>query len=201
MIVVFTLLALLFVFEGTALADHNPSNQLMCKSGQFIPDKDNCTISPYNSSAAGQELTEACHEAGEGLATAQERQDARGECVRRLDDSGSISLLTPNDCANDEIFVSVGVGDSGNCIPEGDGSIETNPIITYLRGIIQFLSVGIGIAITIAITVAGIQYSSSRNNPQLVQAASKRLTNAFIALLMFMFMSAILNFLIPGGLF
>ena len=102
----------------------------------------------------------------------------------------------------DGVQVSLGVGETGpnGCIPEGDGTLATNPIIVYLRGIVQFLSVGVGIVITIAIVVAGLQFMGARGNPQAVQAAVQRLTNAIIALLLFIFMAAILNFVVPGGL-
>ena len=116
------------------------------------------------------------------------------------------AVTTNSQCNENEVFVSVQVGnegrevDGGYCIVNGD-TIETNPIIRYLRGIIQFLSIGVGLIITISLVMAGIQYSSSRDNPQLVQAATQRITNAMIALLTFIFMAAILNFLIPGGLF
>jgi len=123
-----------------------------------------------------------------------------------VQDSTSIDA-TP--CEDNEVFISIGVGDDpairevegGYCIlSDADSGLAGNPIIVYLKGIIRFLAVGVGLVVTTAIVVAGIQYSSSRDNPQLIQAAMQRLTNAIIALITFIFMATILNFLIPGGL-
>lgn len=97
--------------------------------------------------------------------------------------------------------VEIGIGVPGvedNCVENGEG--DNNPIFVYLRGIIQFLAVGVGLAVAIGIVVAGIQYMASRGNPQSTAAAIQRLWNAIIALVLFIFMAAIINFLIPGGL-
>ena len=80
-----------------------------------------------------------------------------------------------------------------------EGDIE-NPIYDMLRAIIRFLSAGVGIVIVLMIVISGIQYITSSGNPEATQGAKKRLGNAVIALLLFIFMAAILNFLVPGGL-
>ncbi|MEX0932018.1 MAG: hypothetical protein WDZ81_00230, partial [Candidatus Saccharimonadales bacterium] len=59
---------------------------------------------------------------------------------------------------------------------------------------------GIGLIIVLMIVVSGVQYIASAGNPDTVKAAKKRLNNAVIALVLFIFMAAILNFLVPGGL-
>ncbi len=71
----------------------------------------------------------------------------------------------------------------------------------YLNPAIQLVSAMVGIAITISIVIGGIQYGSSAGDPQAVAAAKARIRNAIIALLSFLFLYALLNFLIPGGLF
>lgn len=114
-----------------------------------------------------------------------------------------VDPITGKDVPGTKLAVKIDVNGDGTpdeCIPEGTGDISTNPIIVYLKGIINFMSIGIGLVAAISIVVAGIQWMASRDNPQAIQAAQKRLWNAVIAILLFIFMYAILNFLVPGGL-
>ena len=104
-------------------------------------------------------------------------------------------------CADDEIQTSINLTGSTCVKKDSGGDIGNNPIIKLIATIVRFLSVGVGIAVTISIVIAGIQYISSQGNPQTLQAAQGRLTNAIIALVLFIFMTTIINFLIPGGVF
>ena len=78
---------------------------------------------------------------------------------------------------------------------------ELNPIIDMAFAFFRFLSAGVGLVVIGSIIVAGIQYTASRGNPQSTQAAIKRITNALIGLLIYIFMFGIANFLVPGGMF
>jgi len=78
---------------------------------------------------------------------------------------------------------------------------ELNPILDIAFALFRFLSAGVGLVVIGSIIIAGIQYSASRGNPQATQAAIKRITNAIIGLLIYIFAFAILNFIVPGGLF
>lgn len=86
-----------------------------------------------------------------------------------------------------DVKISVDVG----C--EGAG----NPIYDYLRAIIIFIGAAIGIAVVISIIVAGIQYSSAAGNPQNIAKAKERIVNAVIGLLLYLFLAAIIRYLIP----
>lgn len=102
----------------------------------------------------------------------------------------------------DGVETSIDLTGDGTCVPKDSGdNIAENPIIKLIAQVVRFLSVGVGIVVTISIVVAGIQYMASQGNPQAIQAAQSRLTNAIIALILFIFMTTIINFLIPGGLF
>ena len=79
--------------------------------------------------------------------------------------------------------------------------LQLNPIIDILFAIFRFLSAGVGLIAIGSVIVAGIQYSTARDNPQATQNAIKRMTNTIIGLLLYLFIFAIANFLIPGGLF
>jgi hypothetical protein len=76
-----------------------------------------------------------------------------------------------------------------------------NPIIDVAFAIFRFLSAGVGLVVIGSIIIAGIQYSTSRGNPQATQAAIKRVSSALAGLLLYIFLFAFANFLVPGGMF
>jgi hypothetical protein len=63
------------------------------------------------------------------------------------------------------------------------------------------MSFGVGIVVVALIIVGGIQYITSGGVPQRIEAARKRIINAITALVLFIFMYALLQWLIPGGIF
>jgi hypothetical protein len=73
-------------------------------------------------------------------------------------------------------------------------------IIGYLIDFINALSAIVGIVIVIMIAYAGVQYSASRDNPQATAAAKDRIRNAIIALVLYLFIYAFLQWLVPGGI-
>ena len=66
---------------------------------------------------------------------------------------------------------------------------------------INFLSAIAGMAIVGSIMFAGYQYMTARDNPGAIEAAKKRIVWALVALGLFVFMYALLNYFIPGGVF
>lgn len=78
--------------------------------------------------------------------------------------------------------------------------VTNNPIYVRLKEVLQVLSVGVGIVVTISVVWAGFQYITSRGEPGKTQAAVNRLIQAAIALFLYIFGFAILNWLIPGGI-
>lgn len=97
------------------------------------------------------------------------------------------------DCNNGGVKISIGVNKADDCV----GGNGVNPIYGYLRGIIVFLGGAIGLAVVITIIVSGIQYSSSAGNPANITKAKERLTNAVIGLVLYLFLAAILRYLVP----
>ena len=97
------------------------------------------------------------------------------------------------------------------CCGEGGNAVETsidlgctgqgNPILDMLFAAIRFLSAGVGIVVVFSTILAGIQYTTSRDNPESTQKAKGRLISNVVALVVFVFAYSILNFLIPGGFF
>lgn len=102
-------------------------------------------------------------------------------------------IVKPTITPDDTISLKVDCNDSvslnaGNCA-----------IIRYLTLFTRILSGIVGIVIVIMIIFGGIQYSMATDDPQKIQAARTKITNALLALLVFLFMFAFLQWLVPGG--
>jgi hypothetical protein len=87
---------------------------------------------------------------------------------------------------------------STKCVPNRDPG---GAIIAYLKVVLYVLGGGIGVVILLVLVVAGVQYVTSLGDPGRVKSAKGRIGNAALALALYLMMFAILNFLIPGGLF
>ena len=104
-----------------------------------------------------------------------------------------------------------GANDGGFTCGSGTQAVKTrfdfgckheaqNPIYDFIFAMIRFLTFGVGVVITIAIIMSGIQYTTSEGNPEKTMAAKNHIQNAIIGLMMYIFAFALLNYLIPGGL-
>lgn len=82
---------------------------------------------------------------------------------------------------------------------EGELTRKNCGIINYLVITINFLSAVAVMAIVASVMIAGYQYMTARDNPGQVQAAKQRIIWAMVALGLFIFGYALLNFLVPGG--
>lgn len=67
--------------------------------------------------------------------------------------------------------------------------------------LINFLAAAFGLIATIMLVVRGIQYSMSEDDPQKVAAARAGIANVLLGFVGFIFLYAILQWLIPGGPF
>ena len=63
------------------------------------------------------------------------------------------------------------------------------------------LSFGVGIAATGSIAYSAIRYAGARDNQSDVSLARERIRNVVIGLLLYGFLIAIANWLVPGGIF
>ncbi len=96
-------------------------------------------------------------------------------------------------CGSDDqgqTFTSIDIGCRG----------EGNAIIDMILAISRFLSVGAGIVCVASIIVGGIQFTTSGGNPKATADAIKRIVSSVGAMVFFMFIYAILNWIIPRGL-
>ena len=74
-------------------------------------------------------------------------------------------------------------------------------IINRLLDFINILSGLVGVVVVAVIIVGGIQYTTSGGDPQKVSGAKKRIANALLALAIYLFFYAALQWLVPGGIF
>lgn len=104
-------------------------------------------------------------------------------------------------CGKDEVETSFEWGGT-KCFPikTADGGV-TNPLMVGLLEIFNFLAIGVGIVVTGGIIYGGIIYATSNGNASQSQKGVTVIVNSVIGLLLFIFMYAILNFIVPGRLF
>jgi len=81
------------------------------------------------------------------------------------------------------------------------GTACNNFVAKYINPVVNLLTISIGVFAVISIIVAGIQYSSAGDDPGAVNKAKNRIVKTVIGLLAYIFLFALLNYLIPGGLF
>lgn len=74
-----------------------------------------------------------------------------------------------------------------------------SPVTDFLFAVIRFLTAGVGIVVIGSVIVGGIQYTTSQGNPQAQGAARGRVINALIALLLYLLIFALVQWLVPGG--
>lgn len=89
---------------------------------------------------------------------------------------------------------------TGRCRSD-DLNKDNCSIIGYIVNFTRILSGLVGIVIVIMITIGGIQYAAAGSDPGAVVAARKRIINALIALVLYIFMFSFLQWLVPGGIF
>lgn len=76
------------------------------------------------------------------------------------------------------------------------GQKALTDLVTHL---IQFMAIGVGVVIVLMMGYAGFQYLTAGDNPNQISQAKKRMVDILIALLLYIFALAFLNWLTPGG--
>lgn len=148
---------------------------------------EDCTRAPFNL-RPGQNVTEAVEE--------QAQQDAQNN-------NGGGGGSDINDIENAQ-----GTGDTCG---DGDTAVGTtvdlgcegrgNGINDLLFAIIRFLVAGVGVVVIASVIVGGVQYSLAQGDPQKISAARGRVISALGALLLYLFIFALMQWLVPGGVF
>ncbi len=169
-------------------------------------DPSKCYFAPGSSQGIGSYELKNCD--GSSISTSGGGTGSNSYCDQNPSDcapinpGGSINYSDGNDgkqCGKGDhtVTLSIDIGCRGDSFP---GTGQVNPIVDMMFAFFRFLSAGAGIVIIGSIVVAGIQYTTSRGNPQATEASIKRVTSSVIALLLYLFIFAIANYLIPGGM-
>lgn len=107
-------------------------------------------------------------------------------------------------CPKGQQEISLPVDQGGTkCIPINERTtvLTENPIYFYLRNILKFAAGGVGLAVVGGIIAGAYLYITARGNAGQTQQGQNIIINSIIGLLLFIFMYAILQFIIPGGVF
>ena len=86
----------------------------------------------------------------------------------------------------------------GNC--EAGLQVEQCGITELIVTGIRILSGLVGVVVVAMIIVGGIQYALARDNPQAGSAAKQKIINAVLALIAYLSIFALLQWLVPGGI-
>ena len=124
--------------------------------------------------------------------------------VSAVDEPG-VGGSTSNTC-DEQSGVDLGEGQKEECAKKTAftfGSCgNTNVTIACLAAeVMKFLSALVGVAVVAGITVGGIIYSTGSGNPAKTQKGVSIIINSVLGLMLFLLMFALINFLIPGGVF
>ena len=99
------------------------------------------------------------------------------------------------------VKISIDIGCKGALCHAKNAQEGCNPILDATFAILKLISDGVGLLVIGSIVFAGIQYSSSRGDPGKTKEAIARIRNTLIALLVYIFAYAILNYVLPAGFF
>jgi hypothetical protein len=197
----FSLLAIVLLSVSVfALATRSVEAQGSCPAGQFQPSGGGGCIQISRDNPGGSQ------ECDTYIDTPRMPTADNQNCVAReyCDGSASDAEKTQAGCS-----ASGTSGGQAGPVAAGDTAtldadcIDLNncQIVGYIRDIINVLSAVAGVVIAAMIAYGGIQYTMSRDNPQMTAAAKGRIINALLALVIYLFTFSLLQWLVPGGVF
>jgi Type IV secretion system pilin len=108
--------------------------------------------------------------------------------IANLGMSGVVNAQNACGGGDSQIVTSIDLG----CLGKG------NSIVDLTFAIIRFLSYGVGLVVATSLIVAGLQYIGSQGNPENTNNAINRIRRSVIALIIYIFAFAILNYVVPG---
>ncbi len=121
--------------------------------------------------------------------------------------SAPLSQFALSQCGSksEAVPTSINFGCTGaQCISNPNSAYCQTPhsgIVDLTFAIIRFLTDGVGLVLIASLVIAGIQYTTSRGEPQAMSSASKRIQSTLTALFVYLFIYAILNYVVPSKLF
>lgn len=134
-------------------------------------------------------------------------QNCTGRCDTSLDSKGKpknvLTKQQKDSCACDGTpNLSPSQIDSCEKCKQGSSNcLANNVLVGRIQTIVNFLSAVVGIVLVGAIMFGGIRYAMAGDKAESVTAAKKHISNALVALVVFLITFAFLQWLIPGGVF
>lgn len=86
------------------------------------------------------------------------------------------------------------------CKSTGSG-VQATPVFALLLAVVNFLAIGVGIVVVGGILWGAFQYITANGNSGKTEQAMNIVVNSVIGLFVYAFLFAIVNYLVPGGLF
>lgn len=116
--------------------------------------------------------------------------------------TGETATAPRGNCEEGYVETSFAFGGK-KCLPENEdsASVNQNPIFILFTEFLKFFSALVGVAVAGGVIWGGILYSTAQGSPGQIQKAITVITNSILGLIMYILMFAIINFLVPGGLF
>lgn len=213
---IFGVIAGCFIFTGHVSAESNKPSKAQSAAFSAI-----CKgLEGINTENAKKDNTKYCKKKPTTVAKLDEAADdiCKSYGSNKLEKQCDAYSAASNSSGDGgELVTSTVKGDARYQCGKGDNAVKTkfnfgcvgtaykgstlNPILDLIYAIIRFLSAGVGIVVVGSIIWAGIQYSSSQGNPEQTAQAKLRIQNSFLALVLYLFIFALVQYLVPGGLF
>lgn len=94
---------------------------------------------------------------------------------------------------------------SGSTVATPGGGNKTpaqeTPFMQRIAVYLRWITLAIGVVAVFSVVLAGVQYAASGDNASAVEGAKKRMANAVIGIVIYVFMFGLLQWLVPGGIF
>lgn len=103
--------------------------------------------------------------------------------------------------ATPSVTLAAQCGGAETSIIDCGNSTGQDAVVSVLKLVIQIMTAGVGVLAIGAVAFGGVVYASSAGDPGKVKKAYEIWTNTVIGILLFVFLVAITNFMIPGGVF
>jgi hypothetical protein len=159
-------------------------------------------------------MNKPCYDKWDGTSPLKDSDKAKEYAKSGCDksDGGSCTSKTVTKDGKKRIEISCKKSFTGSSSGSSDGYIDEaanstsctqdscDIIDKFINPLIKVLSVLVGIAAAIGIIVGAIQYSTSAGDPQKATNGKNHIRNAIIAIVAYVLLFVVLNWIIPGGI-
>lgn len=119
------------------------------------------------------------------------------KCVLAVDDDGKMKTKKPETYSSADCNI---LPDS-ICDAKGNKKLEESSVWRIVEFVLQILTVGVGLVALAGVVYGSALYASAGGNPEQVKKARTIILNVVIGIVAYALMYALLQWLIPGGVF